>query len=275
MIREIYNYRDKFESITAMKLKLMDDFPGQVPSTMDFQIGYFMGRQSAKYWLMCQADLDSMYKSLNGKQSLLLWCDGKTTEAISGETSTKSRKRKSASPVHHTSKRQAMEEEVDEIVSELKKKHGSKYSLPQLRLWGRMIAAGNHESTDDPPQIPAITGITPKRDKKESLASAIAGAAATFATALRTPQIQQTSVSAPNSVVMTTESPPVTPKSNRHSSDKPTPAGLSPGRISELRIKKLQELRELQHLLEENVLTTEEFVEQKGLVLGSLRKLTH
>ena len=49
-----------------------------------------------------------------------------------------------------------------------------KYSLPQLRLWARMITGGNHESADDPPQVPAITGITPKREKRESLASALA-----------------------------------------------------------------------------------------------------
>ena len=50
--------------------------------------------------------------------------------------------------------------------------------------------------------------------------------------------------------------------------------GISPGKITELRIKKLQETRELQQLLEQNVLTNEEFTEQKAMVLSSLRKLT-
>ena len=42
----------------------MDEFPEQVPSTTDFQLGYFAGKQSAKYWLMCQADFHSMYKTV-------------------------------------------------------------------------------------------------------------------------------------------------------------------------------------------------------------------
>ena len=252
-----------------MKLKLMDDFPEQVPSTMEFQLGYFLGKQSTKHWLMCQADLDSIYAALKGKQNVLLWCDGKATESNSGDVSVKSRKRKSSSPSKpHTTKRQAMEEEVDEIVRELKEKHGTKYSLPQLRLRAHMITGGNHESTDEPPQVPAITGITPKREKRESLASALAGAAAMFASALHGHEIHQSYNS--NSVVISTESPPVTPKASRLLSDRAVSVGLSPGRVTELCIKRLQELRELQQLLEENILTVEEFTEQKVLVLDSL-----
>ena len=38
-------------------------------------------------------------------------------------------------------------------------------------------------------------------------------------------------------------------------------------------MKKLQELRELQNILESNILSDEEFTEQKAIVLDSLRKL--
>ena len=58
--------------------------------------------------------------------------------------------------------------------------------LCQLQLWARMISSGNHESTDDPPKVPAITGVTPK--EKGSLADAISNAATTFAQALK-PQV--------------------------------------------------------------------------------------
>ena len=34
-----------------------------------------------------------------------------------------------------------------------------------------MIEAGNHESTNNPPKIPAITGAMPKK-KKDSIANA-------------------------------------------------------------------------------------------------------
>ena len=38
----------------------MDEFRVLLPATTDFQIGYFMGNQSTKYWLMCQEDLENV-----------------------------------------------------------------------------------------------------------------------------------------------------------------------------------------------------------------------
>ena len=254
----------------------MDTFPDQVPPTMEFQIGYFAGKQSAKYWLMCQEDLELMYKSVHGKKSVLLWCDARdNSEVEHGESSVKCRKRKSSSPSpeHRPSKRQLLEDKVDKIVSELKEKHESKYGLPQLRLWARMIVAGNHESTDEAPQIPAITGVPSKQaEKKDTLSNALAGAAATIVSALQSPASRQSHVNASNSVVISTESPPLTPTKSSSSNNK---SGISPGKSTELRFKKLKELRELQQLLNDNILTTEEFVEQKKLVLESLQSLTH
>ena len=43
----------------------------------------------------------------------------------------------------------------------------------------------------------------------------------------------------------------------------------------ELRSNKMQELKELQQLLEQNIVTDAKFAEQKSLVLNSLRKLIH
>lgn len=55
---------------------------------------------------------------------------------------------------------------------------------PQLHLWACMIEAGNHESTEDPPKILAITGAVPKK-KKDSFADVISNAAVTFAQAFK------------------------------------------------------------------------------------------
>ena len=117
--------------------------------------------------------------------------------------------------------------------------------MPQIRLWARMIASGNHDSFDDAPSIPAITGVAPKR-KRESLSTVVAGVASSIASAIR-PDVGISSSS---------------------------PAGRSPSKISDLHLKKLQELRELQQLLDLGVLTPEEFAEQKSIVLEALRKLT-
>lgn len=116
-----------------------------------------------------------------------------------------------------------------------------------------MINSDNHESMDEPPNIPAITGIEPKRSRKMSFNEAIVEAATSFASALKPPeQSEQTT-----------------------KSDTSSTGGLSPGKVAELRSRKLQELRELQQLLEGNILTKEEFTEQKDMVLSALRKLTY
>ena len=61
-MRDLHHFTGKFESIMELKMKLMDEFGALLPPTTDFQIGRFWDRQSTKYWLMCQKDLDNMNK---------------------------------------------------------------------------------------------------------------------------------------------------------------------------------------------------------------------
>ena len=49
---------------------------------------------------------------------------------------------------------------------------------------------------------------------------------------------------------------------------------MSPGKSVELRMKNLQQLRYVQELYEEKILSEPEFIEQKQMILDSLRKLT-
>ena len=66
-----------------------------------------------------------------------------------------------------------------------------------------MIISGNYESIDDPPRIPAIVGVESKKQKKESLAGVIAGAAVSFANAFCSPEIKQSNIGSPNPVLIT------------------------------------------------------------------------
>ena len=134
-----------------------------------------------------------------------------------------------------------------------------------------MIEAGNHESTDDPPKIPAISGAVPKK-KKESFTEVLSNAAVTLAQAIKPADI---TVSGANSSLVVNQTTPPKPQQTTSNVSGNDGSGISPGRTTELRIKKLQELRELQQLLEENVISKEEFSEQKALVLNSLCKLIH
>ena len=93
-----------------------------------------------------------------------------------------------------------------------------------------MIVAGNQESMTDAPQIPAITGIQPKRAKRESLGEALVGA-------LRKPEIKQSSVGATN-VVITWDTTATQPKILSSTSGQPS--GLSLGWGCELHSKKMR-----------------------------------
>ena len=56
----------------------MDEFGNLVPETIDFKVGYFFGKQSTKYWLMYQEDIETMNKNLTkSKGSFMLWCDAR------------------------------------------------------------------------------------------------------------------------------------------------------------------------------------------------------
>ncbi len=268
--RELHHFHAKFPSVIELKGTLMEEFTTQLPETTDFSVGYFSGKQSAKRWVINQDDLDLMYKT--GKTSILLWCDARVEPPDADESAGRGCKRKSPTePCATVSKRKQIELQVDEIVSELKEKQGAKYTVPQLRLWARMINSGNHESTDDPPNLPAITGIDPKKPKKPSLSDAIVMAATSFANAVRGPDITQTGSC--NAAVVVSGDTAHTPTKSTITNPQRL-SSRSPGRVTELRIKKLQELKELQQLLEQKILTQEEFAEQKALVLRSLRKLT-
>ena len=53
---------------------------------------------------------------------------------------------------------------MSDIFEDLKTKH-KEMEQPKLRLWARIIANAVHESTEEPPNVPIITGIVPKRAK--------------------------------------------------------------------------------------------------------------
>ena len=97
-----------------------------------------------------------------------------------------------------------------------------------------------------------ITGSIPAHSKKESFTQALTGAAEAVVKAL-TPS--------PKSV-----SPSVTNPS--------AGIGISPGKSTQLRMQNLQQLRVLQQLYEEGILSDSELAEQKKIILDALRRLT-
>ena len=241
----------RFESVAELKLKLMDDFQEFVSSTPNFQVGFIEGR-STQQWMVAREDLNTMYASAKDDE-ITLWCDKKVDLL---EQVTQSRKRKNTDtedgiPASKTSKADEREQEILQIVDQLASKHSESYTVPQLRLWAKYIQSKRHDSYDEPPNIPLITG-TPnshKASRKESFGDALAGAATAIVRALK-PQSPKRST---------------TPSSATNS--------FSPNSHANLRRKHLEDLRTLHSLLEDGVLTDEEYTEQKQSILSTLRQL--
>ena len=236
-MRQLHSIHSKFLSVNGLRVKLIEELEEQVPDSLKFGVGYFDGKHQMS--LVSVEDLNAMYSRHRLGGEVLLWCEGRC----------KDQKRDSESS--GLLKRQDKEEELEKAFKDLKEKHAEKYSLPQLKLWSRMVSAGLHSDLDSPPDIPAFRSST-KRPRKESLGDAITGAAVTFAKALKESNTSQ----AP-----------------RVETSMSTATGISPGKAVELRMKNLEQLRYLQNLFEDGILSEKEYVEQKASILSTLRKL--
>ena len=112
VVREIYNYHDKFDSVNAIRQKLKEEFSEHVAQGSSFSIGYFEGRHQTKRWLISLQGVEKMYEKLQGKPEIFLWSDGKDdSKTVTGDHEDASHNRKR--PLETTSKRQEKEEEVE------------------------------------------------------------------------------------------------------------------------------------------------------------------
>ena len=257
--RELKTFTGIVETVKTLKFKLMKELDTLVLSTLNFQVGYFSVKQSKKYWLIEDSDLKEMYK--DSRNSIFHWCDR-------ADERTKEPKRKhSLSHETLSSKCKRVEiEDIEDTMERIKEVHGDKFSYLQYRIWARLVKSGKFKDISIVPSIPALQGTPqpPKKVRNESLLDVIAGAAVTFVNAMRSPDL---SVKAQNSVVINAQSSPL-----KSVPDLDAAASISPCRVTDLRMR-LQELREVQNLLENNILNEAEFIEQKATVLDSLRKL--
>ena len=119
-----------------------------------------------------------------------------------------------------------------------------KFGVPRLRLWARMISSGLHQSTEEPPKIPAFHDCGPGLKKqKEDLSNALSGAAIAFAQAVG--------------------------KGNANTS---SPLFTPPSTWVDIRML-LNSYAILCNYIMDNILTDEEFEEQKENILCAIKKL--
>ena len=264
IVRQLHHFDGRFMSVNSIKQAFSDELGEEVPDVdSDYSVGYFEGRHQKKRWLANGEDLAIMYQIFKPGSEVFLWCDGRDEDSQISSRNNSQTSSRNNSQESSVNKRQAREEELDTVVKELKEKHEDNYTTPQLRLWARMIVSGTHDDMDDPPRVPMIIGAPmPKKQKQNSMTSALVDAATAFAKVL--------SPSVPHNC---SSVEPVTSAVTPVSSTKSCRSGVSPGKLADVRMKNLEQLRCMQKLMEDGILSQEEFREQKEIIMNILRDL--
>ena len=71
------NVRHTFKLVATLQLALWHEFEELVPEEEEFTVGYFEGKNHSKKCLVSAQDLEAMHSHYDGKECILLWCDGK------------------------------------------------------------------------------------------------------------------------------------------------------------------------------------------------------
>ena len=111
----------------------------------DFDVGYVVGANFIS--IRTEEDLGEILSNLLKGENIVLWCDGLSCGS--------SRKRKATDldtdESEATKKTNDRDDRVQNILGDLKKEHGEKFTVMQYRIWSEMIAGGMHGSTVEPP----------------------------------------------------------------------------------------------------------------------------
>ena len=248
-----------FSSPREVRLSILTECEGLVPDNTEFDFGYFKGgRGSAKVWIKSEEDLKSMYETYVNEKEISLWCLGSEKEDGATSVSNTNKRKLPNADDRQGSKRQAIRDEVEDIFTSLKEKHGSTYNAAQLRLWANMLQIGTHRDYDEPPKVPMF-GVNAKTGTKSPcLADALSNVAEGFMRALKSPGPAPSCSSSP------TRMPSHEPLQEM---------GVSPGKCAALRSQYIQQLKELHQLLEATAISKEEYEEQKAAVLHKMQGL--
>ena len=151
------NISGEVSTPSQLKEEILKQFgPELVPNDLDFPIGYTKGGN--KVWIRTASDVQDVWSFVRGNTAVTLWCHGISTSATKGkrrkdcssesdsdsdDSSKYKRRRKKKKR-----KKSAFEEKtnrVEELVTKLRQKHGSRYNTIQYRIWAEVTDVGSHE----------------------------------------------------------------------------------------------------------------------------------
>lgn len=173
----IHNFSaQKFTTVLSAKERISNFLVGDVTG-----FGYIIpghGLKGKKQVIDVDSDLKTMYAIYSGKRELTLWCTGELNEMAKSMCARKDENKENAPTVLSKSKTGKIMQEVNDIMSKLQEKHGTKYSVEKLSAWAHMINAKTHGSYDAAPKYPYFNTETPISQSPVSTPKAQSSAAA-------------------------------------------------------------------------------------------------
>lgn len=252
IVRMWHGVSEAFKTPTTLREKLREAFPHDIPSSTDFQVGYLEG--NTKRWIVEERDLSAMYDSFDDGSKITMWCDGRGEGADTSKSEGVPAPKRRKTDSQDVPSLSEMADD-DDVYKKLKAKHPD-MANPKLRLWAKLISRGRYDDYDNIPPIPLLQGDSSggKKTKKNSLSEALVDAAVVFA---QTFQASHVANSSPQSA---------TGCSGMSSK-------MSPMKYAQLRRSSLEDLKTLKSLYEDNVISENEFADEKERILSTLKSV--
>ena len=120
-----------------------------VSSKLDFAVGYM--KSGTKLWIRTGSDVHDLWNFVHRGENISLWCNGRfarnrvSSESDSDDASPPSAKKPRRKKRKKVSALDEKNNRVEEIVTNLREKHGSLYTSIQYRLWAEMVDVGTHK----------------------------------------------------------------------------------------------------------------------------------
>ena len=156
---EKLNFIHRFTTMAEMKRSLSSYLKFEVDNFGYIEPGH--GLKGRQQWVVQDDDLKQMYRSYSKRSEILLWCirpsTGTQTQRKRGRSESSDEARPASSERVKRSCSQKIKD-VEDIIQQLREKHGQRYSTEQLSCWAHLYNMEKHRSLEDPPNLPFFSG---------------------------------------------------------------------------------------------------------------------
>ena len=128
------------------------------------QLGYIEpghGLKGKQRLLSSNDDITCMYECFAGirTKEIVLWCRVERLKLSPSQSTSQSQPKKDIIAMKIS--------KVEELIEQLRHRHGSRYSVEQYNAWAHLLNVEKHKSLEDPPDLPYFRGTKRRREGSE------------------------------------------------------------------------------------------------------------